>query len=51
VPTAILAAETAQRQGWKPVRVKTRPNRGFSEADSPIRIGDTCPECPQDFTG
>jgi hypothetical protein len=36
LPTAIMVAEAAPRQGWKPVRVKTRQSRGFSEADSPI---------------
>ena len=41
LPTAIMAAEAAPRQGWKPVRVKTRQSRGFSEADSPIPKGET----------
>ena len=38
VPTA---AEAAPRQGWKPVRVKTRQSRDFSEADSPVPEGET----------
>jgi hypothetical protein len=36
-----MAAEAAPRQGWKPVRVKTRHSRGFSEADSPVPEGET----------
>src|SRR5258705_11182899 len=31
----------APRQGWKPVRVKNRQSRGFSEADSPAPEGQT----------
>jgi len=36
VSAAIIAAAAAPRQGWKPVRVKTRQRRGFSAADSPL---------------
>jgi hypothetical protein len=38
-PRAISAAQLCPRQGWKPVRVKTRQSRGFSEADSPVPKG------------
>jgi hypothetical protein len=41
VLAAITAAAAGPRQGCKPVRVKTRQSRGFSEADNPVLAEET----------